>query len=191
MFGLIFTASAVLILADGQPLETDLSLNNPTRIIFEDDRPVKFIFNAADDGAPNIAAEIGTGYVPVVTVGNDTQADFRFLLKPMPVSAAMTIAALVETVSTSCGDETSSWSNRVKPARRSQRQPSRKNPDAPVTTGEAAASAALTRQGLRQHALNMHTTRHTVSPDASDVTISIRSRMFSPNCGARKIPLQC
>lgn len=61
MFGLIFAASAVLILADGQPLETDLSLNNPTRIIFEDDRPVKFIFNAADDGAPNIAAEIGTG----------------------------------------------------------------------------------------------------------------------------------
>ncbi|MGB0906897.1 MAG: TraK domain-containing protein [Maricaulaceae bacterium] len=60
MFKTLLLASSVLILSDGQKLETDISLKNPTRIIFEDDRPTKLIFNEADQNAPDIAAVLGT-----------------------------------------------------------------------------------------------------------------------------------
>jgi len=59
MFKLLLLGASVLVLGDGQKLETDISLNNPTRIIFEDDRPTKFIYNESETNAPEIAAELG------------------------------------------------------------------------------------------------------------------------------------
>lgn len=49
-----------MVLSDAQKLETDISLSNPTRIIFEDDKPTKLIFNQADENAPSITATLGT-----------------------------------------------------------------------------------------------------------------------------------
>jgi len=60
MFKMIFASVMTMVLSDGQHLETEISLSNPTRIIFEDDKPTKMIFNAAGENAPSIAAELGT-----------------------------------------------------------------------------------------------------------------------------------
>jgi len=48
-----------MVLGDGQQMKTEISLSNPTRIIFEDDKPTKLIFNEADETAPTIAAVLG------------------------------------------------------------------------------------------------------------------------------------
>lgn len=60
MFSTIMASvGSLLILGNGQTLETDISLSNPTRLVFEDDRPTKMIFNEADVNAPAITATLG------------------------------------------------------------------------------------------------------------------------------------
>ena len=56
----ILAAASVLILSNGQELKTDISLSNPTRIVFEDDRPTQLIFNETDQNAPSITATLGS-----------------------------------------------------------------------------------------------------------------------------------
>lgn len=68
MFGFIMASALTMVLGDGQKMETTISLNNPTRIIFEDDRPTKLIFNEADETAPSIAAELGASNDVFITV---------------------------------------------------------------------------------------------------------------------------
>lgn len=68
MIKTIFAAGITMVLADGQELKTQISLQNPTRIIFEDDRPTKLIFNEANESAPSIAAVLGNSGDIFVTV---------------------------------------------------------------------------------------------------------------------------
>ena len=68
MFSAFLASALAMILVDGQSLETDISLSNPTRIIFEDDRPTKLIFNEAGENAPSIAAVLGNSGDIFVTV---------------------------------------------------------------------------------------------------------------------------
>jgi len=68
MIKTLLASAMTLVLADGQSFETDISLSSPTRIIFEDDRPTKLIFNEAGTNAPSIAAVLGSSGDIFVTV---------------------------------------------------------------------------------------------------------------------------